>query len=576
MNLRAWTLLLRRGKLGYRLEHEDTALPERIFPTTMLIKQLSYLLLLSVLSSAAMHAATQTAASCATSDVQTAINSAAEGDTVVIPSCPSGVGWSSGVRIAGKGITIQGQGSGRIIAYDNGIENLTVGTGTLTINIAGYSPGFNASSITNGETLRVSENNNRTNWMEGTVTALSGNTLTMNITSTGGSGTTHRWLVSTIPSTVIVNNSSSGALFVIAEDTTVNTNWNGIKIAYGTGTSSAITPLYSSGGQAILIHDCWIEHGLNSGENIDSTTNRGVIWNCSFDGSSGNSGQLVNSSAFRIKGAPATSWTTAATWGAADTTGQGNFYVETNDFHAFQAASDIDDNARAVWRYNLMDNAEFSTHGPDTSNYGERYFEYYNNTGVFNGYSDGTTFNLPNGWVGIVRGGTFVVHDNTLPPIQSQDYGTKPDVEMALFNLHQNAGPNPCWGAGTTGGACYHVPRQVGYGYVTGTGTSPNTSAVGCISPETHDSITYVGDSEPAYIWANSRQPLPNITLEDFAPNGCTNPDTVTNYIIAGRDFFNGSTAKPGYTPYTYPHPLTQGQGAPPPTPPQNLQAIVE
>ena len=101
-----------------------------------------------------------TAASCNTSDVQTAINTATEGQTVTIPSgtCT----WTSGVTISGKGIKVQGAGSGRIIAYDNGSEVLTVGTGSLTVNLAGFSPGFSSSSISNGETpsrrpLRISK-----------------------------------------------------------------------------------------------------------------------------------------------------------------------------------------------------------------------------------------------------------------------------------------------------------------------------------------------------------------------------------------------------------------------------------
>ena len=155
---------------------------------------------------------------------------------------------------------------------------------------------------------------------------------------------------------------------------------------------------------------------------------------------------------------------------------------------------------RAVWRYNLMDNATLGTHGADTSNYGQRHFEFYNNTGVFNGYNDGTTFNLANGWVGLFRGGTGLIYNNTLPAITSTDYGTKPDINATVMNLERNGGPNPCWGTNTTGGAKYPVPRQVGIGYVTGNGTDGQG--------RTKDSITYVGDSEPFYVWGNSRSPL--------------------------------------------------------------------
>jgi hypothetical protein len=544
-----------------------------------MIRKINWLLfafLLNPLFGREAQANTINAVSCNTSDVQTAISSATEGDTVIIPAgtCT----WTSGITISGKGIIVKGAGSGRIIAYDNGSTTLTVGTGTQTLTIAGYSPGFSSSSITNGQTLRIFENNNRDNYMQGTVTSLVGNVLTMNITSTGGSGSTHRWLIATIPSTVIINNSST-ALFSITEDTSFNTGLSGIQFSVGTNhgccASSDVSINYTSGGQAVLIHDNWMQQGTKTGvpsQSIISNTNRGVVWNCSFDGSSYNNSLMVPTGAWHFKvanpGTGQNAWIQPSYWGTADTTGQNNFYVETNDFHAFQATSDNDDNGRVVWRYNLMDHATFATHGADSSPYGERYFEYYNNKGNFNGYGDGTTFNMANGWIGFVRGGTFVAHDNNLPAISSQDF-TKPDIEMTVYNLQLSAGPNPCWGAGTSGGALYHAPRQVGFGRVTGTGTD----GLG----RTNDSLTYVGDSEPAYVWNNNR--TFTVSLSDYGGTACTNPDHSSNYIVLNRDYFIG-TAKPSYTPYTYPHPLTQSLGSSgsgsSPTAPSNLAATVQ
>ena len=516
-------------------------------------------LVLAVLVSTTTKAATYTARSCNTADVQSAINSAAEGDTVTIPAgtCT----WTSGVTISGKGITLAGAGSGRVIAYTS--DTHTVATGTLTINVSGYSPGFSGSSFTNGERLLVYETNSRGNYMQGTVTSFSNGVLTMNVSNIGGAGTTHRWLVTTLPSSTIIDNSTSAPLFAITEDTSVHTNISGIQFVQGSGTSAFITLGYRSGGVPILMHDLWLQL-TGAGDYIDSTTNRGVIWSSSFDGSSNNPGQLVIGSPVRIKGAPASSWTTPSTMGTSDTTGTNNFYVETNDFHALQSAIDNDDNGRVVWRYNLMDNSQFSTHGADTSNYGQRHFEFYNNTGVFNAYSDGTTFNL-NGWLFLVRGGTFVIYSNNLPRLQSGDYGTKPDVNLTVMNLQRNGGPNPCWGAGTSNGALYHAPRQVGMGYVTGTGRDGEGRS--------NDSITYVGDSEPGYIWGNSQTPL-NVGVSDYGGSDCSNPDNSSNYIVLNRDYFNGSTPKPGWTPYPYPHPLTQGGGGDPPAPPTGLQAV--
>jgi hypothetical protein len=233
-----------------------------------------------------------------------------------------------------------------------------------------------------------------------------------------------------------------------------------------------------------------------------------------------------------------------------------------------------DDNGRMVTRYNLYNNSGImGTHGADTSNFGQRYFEAYNNVAVFNAYSNGTTLNL-NDWF-FLRGGTYVIYNNTIPAFTSQDYGSKPDINMTVMNLQRNGGPNPCWGQNTSNGAEFHAPRQVGMGYVTGNG-SANDPAVG-VSSSSSDSITYVGDSEPGYIWGNTRSPL-SATISDYGGSNCSNPDTSTNYIVQGRDYFNGSTVKPGWAPYTYPHPLRSGTSTstPTPAPPVNAQGVVQ
>ena len=350
--------------------------------------------------------------------VQNTVNAASEGDTINIASGSNA--WVAGVTISGKGLHIAGAGSGRIIAYDNGIESLTIGTGTLTMTIGGYSPGFSSANITNGETLLIYEKNNRVNYMQGTVTSISGSTLVMNITSTGGSGTTHRWLISTLPSTVITNSSTSAAIFSITEDTSINTSISGIQFANGGASCGGqgcydVQVFWANGGQPVLIHDNWFIVTANS-EIINFFSNRGVIWNNSFEASTGNYTPPIIS-AVRIKinpsGGQQQSWLQTSFFGTSDTGGVNNLYIETNDFHALGAASDNDDNGRMVWRYNLMDESAISTHGADTSNYGMRTFEVYNNTFFHNGYGDGTTFNLGNGWF-YIRGGTFVINNNTI------------------------------------------------------------------------------------------------------------------------------------------------------------------
>ncbi len=498
-------------------------------------------------AAATVDAATIAAATCSSADVQAAINAAGAGDTVVIPagSCT----WTSGITIA-KGIKVQGGGSGRIIARST--STLSVGTGTRTISTQS---GLN---ISVGQTLRISQNGARANYMVGTVSSYSGTTLTMNITSLGGSGSYHLWLVSTTPTTVIVNNTNT-TLIDVTENTTKHIEISGFKVAAGVGTSYSIDLHSAAGGKAVLIHDLWMESTSTSSALIRTNSNRGVVWNSSFDSSPFSMAPL----AIQMKDGPAGSWTSPSTMGVADTTGESNFYMEDNDFHAFLNATDVDDNGRMVFRHNVLNNAGFGTHGADTSSIGQRHFEVVDNTMVFNGYNDGTTFNM-NWWL-FVRGGTFVMTGNTIDKIVSTDYGNKNDVNMTVMNLQRSAGPNPCWGAGTSGGAQYPAPRQVGMGYVTGTGTD----GLG----RKNDIFTYVGDSEPVYIWNNTINNGPlKVGTEDYGGTACTNPDSTPNYIVAGRDYFNNGTAKPGYVRYIYPHPLRSGATVP--APPTNLHII--
>lgn len=537
--------------------------------------------LLSIMFVLLCSGAARGQATCGTTDVQSAINSASEGATVNIPA--GTCSWTTGVTISGKGITVQGAGAGRVIAVDVETSAITLGTGTKTFNFVRNDQGatnYNnsvAPGISNGQTLRIIENGFLANFMQGTVTSFSGTTLVMNVTSSGGTCGTivtnqmnsncKRWLVSTLSSTVLTNNMTGNVpMFTVTEDSSIHTTLTAIRFAQGIGGGGMGSAIFlnrnDSGGQAILLHDNWFDS--NQAHIITGNTNRGVIWNNTFLFSPFANGQWAT---YQIKDAPSTSWSSASNFGMNDAMGQSNLYFETNDVHAVGTGTDLDNNARTVIRYNLLDNAGFGGHGADTSLIGARYFEYYNNTGIFEAYGDGSTANM-NWWM-LVRGGTFVWHDNTLPVISSTDFGSKGDITMAVWTLRR-LDQFPCWGAGGTPGQYYPAPRQIGFGYVTGAGTV-NYPADGYTNSPTAGG-TYGGDSEPAYIWNNSR--TMNASPSDNNPNQCTSPagDTAFNYVIAGRDYFNNGTAKPGYTPYTYPHPLTIT--IPPPAPTAVILAV--
>jgi hypothetical protein len=504
---------------------------------------------LGLLGCSGAQARTLTAPSCATADVQTAINTASNGDIVAIPS--GTCSWTSGVVINGKAITLLGAGSGRIIGQSE--TTVVAGTGSKTWTTQ------SGLTIASGQTVRVSRLGDRAQFMEGVVTSYAGTTLTLNVANTRTSGAisscnnrpcpSNLWLISTQPGTVLINNSSSD-LFTITESASASVDWSGIKVAAGTGTGASISINRAANGRPVLIHDCWMESAASSSHLVYSNANRGVIWNCSFDSSPFAMAAL----AIHQKNGPSNSWATPALWGALDTDGTGAWYIEDSDFHAWLNAVDNDDNGRLVFRHNLMNNAGFGTHGADTSNFGQRYFEIYNTTFVFNGYSNGTTFNL-NWWV-FARGGTFLITDSVLPKISSQDFGSKLAINMTVMNLQRRAGPHPCWGAGTGGGIEYPAPRQVGMGRVTGTSAT--------------DAFAYNGDSEPIYVWNNSGGY--NIGTTDFGGTDCVNPDSSASYIMAGRDYFNNGTPKPGYVKYTYPHPLRGAGAVEPPAAPTKLE----
>ena len=540
--------------------------------------------LLGALFAARACGNTVMAKSCYVSDVQRAINSAHEGDTVLIPA--GTCHWKSEVTVSGKGINIEGAASSRIIAFSS--DMLAIKTGALTVNVATADPGVSEIPVTTGETLNVLELGNEQNFMTGTVTSYASRTLTMDITSIGGAcgnsldptqspSNCKRWIVATNPASVtnIINDvNMNGGLFNITEDSSFHSSLSNFQVSPGTYNAHIISLAYTRGGQAVLIHDCRITENPRAGEPpdrtanmIESNTNRGVIWNCSFESSPFNISTL---GAVEIKDPNGThigsSWTTPSNFGMNDTAGQGNLYVEDCGFFAMDTATATDDNGRMVTRDNLYDNSGHGTHGTDSSPYGQRYFEFYNNVVVHNGYSDGSTFGVP--WYFFLRGGTFVIHDNYFSTWTGSDYPNKPDVDMTVMNLQRRSGPDPCWGAGTRNGADYPAPRQIGLGYLTGHGKAPLSGG------KSHDAITYVGDSEPAYIWNNNR--ALRVTIGNYGGKECSQPDSSANYIKINRDYYIG-TPKPGYIPYTYPHPLRRLAALqhPAPAPPTKLKGVV-
>ncbi|MGE0762139.1 MAG: hypothetical protein AB7N80_02560 [Bdellovibrionales bacterium] len=231
-----------------------------------------------------------------------------------------------------------------------------------------------------------------------------------------------------------------------------------------------------------------------------------------------------------------TSWSRASSMGSRDTDGSANTYIEDNVFKNITLqAVDCDNNARSVIRHNKFDNSGFVCHGADTSEYGARHTEVYNNTFIFTATpSGGINYPFSINWWWYVRGGTGVVTDNIMPDINSQTWSNKPELAFIVQQLARNAGPDACC-------KTYPCLNQVG---------------------QSHNGTARV--AEPLYVWNNSGTGKPETPgILEYTPDECGNGLKSADFIKVGRDFISG-IPKPNYTKYIYPHPLVSGYVPPP------------
>jgi PKD repeat protein len=449
-------------------------------------------------------------------DTQAAVTLASDGYTIRIPA--GSFTWSSGLIIAGKGITIQGEGAGSLVG--DSTTSLSVGTGTKVFTTqAGL-------DLQAGQTMRAIYTPNGGIYMEGKVVSYSGTRLELNITSKAGTGTFAFWVLSTVASTSIINGSGNAALFDITEAPGRSVELKGVCCLPGSSSGNFVNLHGITGGKPTLIHHCRFSAGGLMLRCIQVEPNRGIIFNSSFDAgfsSGGGGGNGNNNEGIGFKWEELTpSWSTPPTMGANDATGLNNFYVEDCYFAGmYLQCMDFDDNSRTVIRHCTFNNSGLVSHGQETSAYGLRHFELYNNKFIFNDVGV-DTYNV-NEWL-YLRGGTGCIFSNEMPAITSQQWSTKPSLNLTVQALRRS-----------TGIGCitnYPAPRQVGQGF-------DGTNAV----------------TDPLYIWNNTGSGNYNTpAISDFQPDQCGNGQLATNYIQANRDYF--IAPRPGYAPYVYPHPL--------------------
>ncbi len=284
----------------------------------------------------------------------------------------------------------------------------------------------------------------------------------------------------------------------------------------------------------------------------------GVIWNTTFDSTNNLAGTCggptIGNDGGTIVVKSNRSWNTASTMGTLDVLGDQNLYIENSIIQNVGQAPDVDTGGRVVVRYSSIVNGTGLTHGTTTP-VGGRQVEYYQNT---------ITHSIVNRdiprWFWM-RAGTAVFTQNNIQAISDACHGNRSSFEFVVEDLQRAGGYGCCIG--------YMCMQQPGSGSDGISHTPVNTGP-------------YVGGgvsnpfqiSDPVYIWNNTGTGNGSSFIwgtDEGAPLNCinTNPATGMQWstnddFVLNRDVFVDTTsnpssgAKPGWAPYTYPHPLTQ------------------
>ena len=222
-----------------------------------------------------------------------------------------------------------------------------------------------------------------------------------------------------------------------------------------------------------------------------------------------------------------------ARWSVATGLGGANFvFIEDNvfDYTSNTGGNCLDGNyaTRFVFRYNTVIDAYLESHnGCANGCRSARAWEIYNNAM--------STSSLTPYYAMLMRGGTGVIHDNTVGAGYVQrdyiniDTSSMCDaVDGQCGSYGDGTGINTIYD-GLTRPSCtaYPCQDQIGRGIDTGFGTDQAL--------------------EPVYQWSNTGSVA--VTFKEDA--GTCAPGA---YLTENTDYVNG--AKSGYTPYTYPHPL--------------------
>jgi hypothetical protein len=199
---------------------------------------------------------------------------------------------------------------------------------------------------------------------------------------------------------------------------------------------------------------------------------------------------------------------------------------------------------RVVLRYNTIHNMTIDVHDyRDGSQRGGRSWEVYENTWVWD-----TGFDLE--WMNF-RGGTGVVYNNTLTGDTVQAHG----IHLMAYSAIGYVSPICC----AYSPDYLFTMDNIGRGQFSGTKTAGDTSLATDCSLAHRPNWTET--LEPAYFWNNTRNgsaasiSVDGMTNDSGTLSACGAVQNESTVIQLNRDYYT-SGARPGYSAYTYPHPL--------------------
>ena len=515
---------------------------------------ISILLLFPALS----YAATYTAASCSQADVQTAVTAEqatrADGDVISIPACSAT--WSGGITQSfANSVTIQGAGA---VSGTTGGSSITGSDQTVLTDSAATTPLFSITT-TSGKSFRIT-------------------------------GIAFAETAVQDPGIISISGQSSAVRIDHCHFTISIGGSKGPNV--GGGVTGVEDHLYIQTAQTVTNN-----FDFHNGENWKNDPDTNSLGN--------------------------KSWADGDHYGTAQ-------YMYVEDSRATGGyIGDCAVGSRYVFRHSsFVDTYGMANHGTAESPYRScRAAEWYQNTFTQNTYQDGGGFQHNNGGSTLIWGNsltngggyfTSLIDTNTVRqgargmiPFPASGFGMCGDVQQS--NSITESSP---WDGNlnSTGYPCLDGPARGGGDLLTG---YPMTSVVDSAT----GTRTWPNQSlQPIYIWGNSITGASfNALLADNSGTLADNRDYYQQFGTYGESgSFNGTkgigqgllstrpstcTAGPGgntpgvgywatdsntlyvcnptntwaayYTPYTYPHPLTQG-GATDPSPPSGLIAVVQ